>query len=453
MLRCRLGLPVHGFGHYDPPSFGPLCSWLRLIVDVYAALFYLLVAPLIASATTTPVAPDTLVICPAEFRSALTPWEQLRQQQGHQILIVPPPVTAAEVDATICRVGESGQLKYLLLIGDVPHGTTQPNTRNPITIATNYLPAKINTRWGSEPTIATDTPYADLDGDQSPDLAVGRIPADSAEELAGVVRKIMRYEQHSQQPESQPRLNLVAGVGGFGSFTDALVEAAARQVFLQTVPPGVTLQHTSANPDSPNCPPPGEFRDCVRRQFGEQSLAWIYMGHGLPTELDRVRRPAGSESILSVADVPKLRCPARSPLAVFVACYTGAFDAPADSLAEELLLAEQGPIAVVAATRVTMPYGNTVLGYELLRACFKDHPSELGNIVRMAQRRTLDQSADNPLRASLDGLAHGLSPPPIDLAAERREHVLMYHLLGDPLTLFHRPAPMVAQSSDGTPLR
>ena len=72
------------------------------------------------------------------------------------------------------------------------------------------------------------------------------------------------------------------------------------------------------------------------------------MGHGLPTELDRVRRHAGSEPILSVADVPKLRCPVRSPLAVFVACYTGAFDARADSLAEELLLAEQGPIAVVA---------------------------------------------------------------------------------------------------------
>ena len=52
---------------------------------------------------------------------------------------------------------------------------------------------------------------------------LGRIPADSAEELAGVVRKIVRYEQHSQQPESPPQLNLVAGVGGFGSFTDALV--------------------------------------------------------------------------------------------------------------------------------------------------------------------------------------------------------------------------------------
>jgi hypothetical protein len=138
---------------------------------------------------------------------------------------------------------------------------------------------------------------------------------------------------------------------------------------------------------------------------------------------------------------------------VFIACYTGALDSRPDSLAEELLLAEQGPIAVIAATRVTMPYGNTVLGYELLRAYFTDRPNELGNIVRLAQRRSLDKSGDDPLRASLDGLAHGVSPPPIDLATERREHVMMYHLFGDPLTLIHHGPPMVAQSNDSTQVR
>jgi hypothetical protein len=422
----------------------------RWIVNVHAAFFCLLVAPLIGTAAT---APDTLVICPAGFRSALMPWQELRQQQGHHILIVPAPATAAEVHATIRRVGKSGQLRYLLLIGDVPSSRSRQNAGQRTTIPTNYVAAKINTRWGSEPTIATDTPYADIDGDQIPDLSLGRIPADSAEELAGVVRKIMRYELQSPQHNLPRRMNLVAGVGGFGSFTDALVEATARQVFRQTLSPEIELQHTSANPTSPHCPPPGEFRDRVRHQFSEQALAWIYMGHGLPTELDRVQTPAGLQPILSVADVPALRCPANSPLAVLIACYTGALDSRPDSLAEELLLAEHGPIAVIAATRVTMPYGNTVLGYELLRACFKDRPNELGNILRLAQRRSLDKSEEDPLRASLDGLAHGLSPPPIDLATERREHVMMYQLFGDPLTLIHRAVPMVARSDDGAAAR
>jgi len=32
-----------------------------------------------------------------------------------------------------------------------------------------------------------------------------------------------------------------------------------------------------------------------------------------------------------------------------------------------------------------------------------------------------------------------VSPPPVDLAGERREHVLMYHLLGDPLLRLNYP--------------
>jgi hypothetical protein len=284
-------------------------------------------------------------------------------------------------------------------------------------------------------------------------LAVGRIPADSAIELAAVVRKIIRHDQYARQSAPPKRLNLVAGVSGFGRFADALVEGAARQVLSQAVPPEWELKLTSANPNSPHCLRPGELREHALKQFSEPALAWIYMGHGLATELDRVRTPAGAEPILSVADLPDLQCPARAPLAVLVACYTGAIDARRDSLAEELVLAEQGPIAVIAATRVTMPYGNTVLGYELLRACFKDGRAELGGIVHLAQRRALVDASPDSLRTSLDKLAQGLSPPPIDLAAERREHVQMYHLFGDPLTVFNREVPKLAESPADSTVR
>jgi hypothetical protein len=139
-------------------------------------------------------------------------------------------------------------------------------------------------------------------------------------------------------------------------------------------------------------------------------------------------------------------------LAVLVACYTGAIDAPRDSLAEELSLAADGPVAVIAATRVTMPYGNTVLGYELLRACFHESPPAIGDILLQAQQRTRREVADDPLRTSLDAMCRGLSPPPVDLAAERAEHVLMYHLLGDPLLRLRRWEPKIAQSAADQPV-
>jgi hypothetical protein len=90
------------------------------------------------------------------------------------------------------------------------------------------------------------------------------------------------------------------------------------------------------------------------------------------------------------------------------------------------------------------------MGCELLRACFQDRPVAVGDVLRLAQRRVLapmqkDQSIKDPLRATLDGMAVLLSPPPGDLAAERREHVLMYQLIGDPLLRLRLPTIEVAQ--------
>jgi hypothetical protein len=398
---------------------------------LHTALFLLLLA---ASAP----APDTLVVCPPDLRAGLAEWKNYRAAQGHRILVIDPADRAAELLAKIRDAARTGGLKHVLLVGDVPGASDRAADGAPV-VPTNYIQAKINTRWGSTPTIASDAPYGDIDGDGLPELAVGRIPADSSAELAAVVRKIIHYERHAANESCGRRINVVAGRGGFGAATDALIEATAHQVIRQMVPRTYDIQPTMANPSSPHCPKPGDFAASVRRQFQAGSLAWVYLGHGLPTELDRVPTPGGTEPILSVHDVPLLRRGEQAPLAVLVACYTGALDASADCLGEELLLAEEGPIAVIAATRVTMPYGNTVLGYELLRACFQDRPAALGEMLRLAQRRSLSEPEKNSLRASIDTIAEGLSPPPVDLAAERREHAAMYQLLGDPLLRLRRP--------------
>jgi hypothetical protein len=391
---------------------------------MYTALMTLLLAAL-------PTAPDTLVVCPAEFQPALESWTEYRHAQGHVIAVVEPPRTSAELQSVIHRIAQSGQLKYLVLIGDVPGAAEIGGKHGRTSVPTNYADAKINIHWGSERTIATDAPFADIDNDGAPDLAVGRIPADSAEELSGVVRKVIQYEQNSSAITCSRQLDVVAGAGGFGAVSDALIEAAGRNVIRQVIPVNYDVRHTSVKPERAKV---DDMRAVVRRQLTDGGLAWVYLGHGLPLQLDGVYTPAGTVTpLMTTDDVPHFCCSAQRPLAVLVACYTGAFDARRDCLAEELSLAQQGPIAVIAATRVTMPYGNTVLGYELLRACFDDKPQELGHVLKLAQRRTLRDAEKDDLRASLDGLAQGLSPAPVDLRAERHEHAMMYHLFGDPL--------------------
>lgn len=395
-----------------------------------AALLSLLLA-------TTPPEVDTLVVCPAEFKASLSDWMEHRKKQGHTIAIVKPPESAETLRRIVQLTSQSGRLKYVVLIGDVPSESDSPEVKL-TRVPTNYVKAKVNIQWGSQSHIATDAPYADTDGDGAPDLAVGRISADTPEELAAVVRKVIAYENKSPAADCSRRLDVVAGAGGFGALSDSLIEAAGRNVFSQVVPANYDLRHMSVKPENAKR---DDVRAAVRRQLSEGGLAWIYLGHGLPLQLDRVCSPSGSDvPLMTTDDVPDLCCDAQPPLAVLIACYTGAFDASQDCLAEELALSEDGPIAVVAATRVTMPYGNTVLGYELLRACFNDHPTALGEIVQAGQRRTIQPTAaGDSLRPSLDGLAQGLSPKPVDLDGERREHAQMYHLFGDPLLRLHLP--------------
>ncbi|MGE3241671.1 MAG: C25 family cysteine peptidase [Pirellulales bacterium] len=364
-----------------------------------------------------PTAPDTLVVCPPQLRIALAPWEEHRAAQGHLLQVIAPPRTALELRQLLSTAARSKQLKYVVLIGDVD------------TVPTCYAEAKVNILWGSEPTIATDEPYADVDDDGVPDIAVGRIPADSRAELQAVVRKLLQYEHAPVANPCRRQLDVVAGVGGFGIVADTLIEASARSVFTQVVPASYSVRRLKADPEA-TC-----------EQISAGSLAWIYLGHGLPTMLDVAATPHGPKPILAVSDVAKLQCGANCPLAVLVACYTGAIDARTDSLAEKLVLEERGPIAAIAATRVTMPYGNSVFGCELLRAAFRNSPGNFGDVWLRAQRQTLAPAAESDsLRSSLDAVARGVSPPPADLAAERREHVLLYQLLGDPLLRLNYPA-------------
>ncbi len=393
--------------------------------------------------------PDTAVVCPAEFRAALDPWLEFRRGEGRQIQLIASTGAPEEIRARIRAAARQGTLRHVLLVGGAnPRGDLDTAVRGR-SVAVHLEPAKVTIRWGSEAQIAADDWYADLDGDGVPDVAIGRLTVESAAELAVVVHKILAYERQADFQAWRTRVNLVAGVGGFSPMIDAVVETSARQLIASGLPAGYETSLTYANWRSPCCPDPRQFHATTMDRLNEGCLFWVYMGHGRRTGLDRMRTPAGAYPILDRGDVNALHCAAGSPIAIFLACYTGAFDAPQRCLADEMLRTEGAPVAVVCGSRVTMPYGMTVFGAALLGEVFDRHSATIGEAVLHAKRRSVDaDGADGGTsnRWLIDTLAGAVSPPNSDLSAERREHVHLFNLLGDPLLRLRYPEQAVLQA-------
>ncbi|MGH7138162.1 MAG: C25 family cysteine peptidase, partial [Pirellulales bacterium] len=329
---------------------------------------------LLLSLLAAPVqAVDTVLVCPPVFEQAMKPWSELRRAQGHRIALVNGTLAPDEIRQQICELAKSGKLRFVVLAGDADRMPEGDRSRRGYSVPTHYVPAKVNRQWGSEPEIATDNWYADLDDDDLPDAAVGRLSADTAGQLATIVAKIVGYESQripvgrsnrgsARDDDWRRRVNLVAGLGGFGAMVDTAIETAAKSIIAEGIPAAYATSFTHASWRSPYCPPPGQFGETVLDRLNEGSLFWVYMGHGQPRELDRVQVPGGEHSILRVNDVARLGARGGPSIALFLACYTAAFDAQGDCLAEELLRAAGGPVATIGGSRVTMPYAMSVLG-------------------------------------------------------------------------------------------
>src|SRR5262245_39488936 len=117
---------------------------------------------------------DAVVVAPRDFLPALNPLIEYRQTQGHRFVYVPTSSRPDEIRTAIHNPARQGELKFVLIVGDA-----EPAARhNPAVAArcvpTQLVPAAINVKYGSEPLIASDNWYADLDDDNLPDIAIGR---------------------------------------------------------------------------------------------------------------------------------------------------------------------------------------------------------------------------------------------------------------------------------------
>lgn len=302
-------------------------------------------------------------------------------------------------------------LLYLLILGDAPDKYEDSCTCIPSVPCTNDF----SMHPGD---CQTDNTYGDLDEDGIPDVAVGRIPARSLEEVRTYLQKVKAYEGSYKTGLFNRRVAVYTGQANFGEQIDTMLEVAVMEG-LKRVSHAFDIIGAYASPYSPYYYLP--FEDKVIDLFNDGSLMVVYVGHGLSDWTEG----------LTSEQVARIHCTKRLPFVFLFACYAGNYVGLDRSVAEELIHKSDGPITALGSTDISHPYGNAVLVYEVQRAVLDAMPKTIGEAILLAKLWSIEN--EDEFRAMIDSVA--ATQPDLDAVRQiriRLQHLDLYNLLGDP---------------------
>ncbi len=273
-------------------------------------------------------------------------------------------------------------LRYLLLLGDSQDTDLHPEVRPDLVPTLSYQGEYL-----------TDLPYADLNEDGLPDLALGRVPVRTVSQAEAVLAKTIRYERGSEPGPWRHRLILFASQGDFGPLVDALMERVGLDL-LSALPEQWNITFVHARPGSAYALPPHQYTRTLLGLLAQGAVAAVYTGHGYLDSLEDVTwGPDDEAPILDIADIEGLDCGTHCPVMILAACHTGDFGHGL-SFAEAMERSRNGPPAVVAATDISHPFPNAMLAFKLVRLVSKRAVSTLGHafleaLLTLGQPETL----------------------------------------------------------------
>lgn len=385
---------------------------------------------------------DYVIVTTDPLAAAAQRIADYRGETGHVVAVLrvgeiigaaTDPATASEAIRERVRgyheLRDPERAMFLLLVGDADDSGTVDAT----TIPTSTYELVLESVPAAQ-VITTDHRYADLDDDDLPELAVGRLPADSEAAVDAYLAKVKAAEAEAIVGPWNRRINMFAGSYGQGPLVDSLIEKLVNAV-LDEISYDFDITMTYASQDSPYVYVPEDFSDQVYARINEGSLLVSYIGHGSADSFDQLIWSGVPYPILDLNALDKLNITHRSPIVTLIACAMGAFD-QGESVSEVLLADPRGPAAVLSSTEDSDVYPNTIFVRELGLAITGERPATAGEAFMRAKQRVISQS--DSLRAQIDN-AFGLTTSDADLDALRRSHLYMYTLFGDPALQIRYP--------------
>lgn len=340
---------------------------------------------------------DLIVIAPEVFIEALEPLADHRRKQGLAVKLV-------ELEQIYSEFGEVGigpraitaflahaytnwsgpKPSYLLLVADASfdyrdylgqqRGLMLPAPMVPVTYSGETV---------------SDARLADIDGDRRPDMAIGRWPVSQIKEVEDLVKRTIASEQAEIASTA-----IFAADGSESRFYEMNERASEYAAFRPE-------QSTQLN---------GPTNQEIAAAWAEGAWLFTYTGHG---SLDRW----GKDDLLSSEHVSVLESDESPPVVLQLTCLTGLFAHPTiESLSEGLLLHDQGPISIVAATSLSLSDHQEPFGLAFLQELGNPEVMRIGDAFQTAKGK-LDIESNDALREISD----------------------TYTLFGDPTALIRRP--------------
>jgi hypothetical protein len=313
---------------------------------------------------------EVVIIAHRDLLESVRFLKELREQQGWSVVLVDVEDLYDEFnfgakspwalkDFLALAYGYwNPQPRYLILVGDASY-----DPRNYLGFGDfDLVPTKfVDTEYLKT---ASDDWFVDFNDNGLPEMAVGRLPVENAEEASAVVSKIISYDAIAGLMNEAL---LVADVSDTIDF-----EAASGEV-RSLLPQDMSVKEIFRGQSS-------TARSDLLAGLNQGQLLVNYIGHG-STQIWK-------GNLLTSLDAWTLSNSPYLPFLVSMTCLNGFFQDPyIESMAETFLKAERGgAIAVWTSSGLTDPVGQVPMNRELVRLLFNGQGLTIGEAVMGAKQ-------------------------------------------------------------------